>query len=179
MEKVYSRVKVIDKEIEEKLKEVKIMDKELNSWEKEAGLEPSDNYIIYGDTKLDEEEIAFINLPAEHRIIEPSNRDVIETEAEKLATKVRYDNMHHNEVTQKTAKNIQNSWFNKDDKVLDFGRMKVTEFKHNGERRQEELIIEQMKNDYINQGMKHLKTGSKKPTNLTEQEYNGMIKLQK
>ena len=66
--------------------------------------------------------------------------------------------------------------------IIDFGKLKVTRYKHNGRiyfpkigSREDKLIIEQTKDLYKKIGQHVMLSQGKKPLNLTQDEYEGMI----
>ena len=68
---------------------------------------------------------------------------------------------------------------------VNFSRLRVTDFKTNGKlhpsqigNKEEELLIEKVKDEYVKTALKHLKD-EKKPTNITESQWKGLKKLKK
>ena len=66
LEKVYGDKKVVNKEVSEIVKKVKVKDSEIVKWQKETATNTKENFVVYGDTILDNDEKAFINLPSDY-----------------------------------------------------------------------------------------------------------------
>ena len=149
LEKIYKKLKEVKPEVTKKSNDIKISDEVLKDWEHKNNLQPSDNYIVYGETILDDEEKDFMSLPAEHRLVMPSTRDEIENKAEQLAVKVRYDNINQVEYIDNVSDNPETQWYDDKTNQINFKNMRVTSFKTNGRiyapklgRRQDEMVAE-------------------------------------
>ena len=166
-------------------KDVLINDKDIKEWEKKESLQQTENYITYGDPNLDDDERSYLRQPADHRLLDQFNRDFIENKAEKIATKMRFENMRTNNLNPtEEGDNYDQHW--EGEGLLDFRKMKVTNFKTNGRiytpkigTKEEELIIERTKDEYIRITSQYLSTETDKPENITDQQWAGLKKLKK
>ena len=165
------------------IKKILISDIDLKKWESEKNLQPTLNYKIYGDTVLDEDEKSFASLPCEFRITEEVDLQDVHTDASKMATKLRYDQMRNND------NDNDGDDSEKDDlDHIDFTKTRVTKMKSCGRifppkigRKEEELKIEFMKEILIDTTKTYLDEikKSSKPMNLTEDQDRGRKKLMK
>ena len=174
----YGHQKVKEPAIEELKKAVKIKDIDFQQKSKDI-----QNYVVYGDIPLTKAEIRYIQLPPDHRLLDKITKDRVENQAEKIATKLRYDNMNSINLPNRDDGITWNG-----DRVLDFQELKVTEFKTNGRiyapklgNKDQELLIERMKDKYIETCSKYINIDDKdrKPENVTEEEWSGMRSLQR
>ena len=161
---IYRSKMKIDKDVQEVKNKILVTDEQINKWiDEETVKEPeSSNYIVYGECKLDHDEINYLNQPADHRIVDPVDRDTVENEAKKFATTVRYNNMNQDVYPDQTNADKE-TWFDRQTKTINFGSLKVTKFKFNGRiyppkpgTKLEEIEIERMKTEYVNEGTKYV-----------------------
>ena len=81
---------------------------------------------------------------------------------------------------------VNNKHWNSEGNTIDFSKIKVTEYKTNGRiyaprpgRRDQEIMLEEMKDKYVQIGNDFIENQNKKPTNISNKATNGMNKLKR
>ena len=172
---VSEKQKVVDKQVNEMMKKIVVTDEDIEKEEDTKEIRETKNFKTYGDVPMNDQEIAFANLPVDFRLIYTPDQLEIDTEAEKMINKVRYENMKN--------KTIPNNARESSNDTIKFSDVKATDMRYNGRifqpalgSRDQELKNEQMKDKYKCIVSKFTQK-SKKPQNLSQEQYDGMKSL--